>query len=116
MAKTYTYTRPLFRAYPRESTIQPTMEAEIDPTKGRVDPQADPHTLTDGLTNKFIETYWKEGTCPLTTPELKPLNLAVLATASFTKTERRIQAAPTLTPTRTPTRTQTLTLTLTPTL
>jgi GR25 family glycosyltransferase involved in LPS biosynthesis len=93
VAKTYTYTRPLFRAYPRESTIQPTMEAEIDPTKGRVDPQADPHTLTDGLTNKFIETYWKEGTCPLTTPELKPLNLAVIATASFTKTERRIQAA-----------------------
>ena len=93
VAKTYTYTRPLFRAYPRESTIQPTMQEEIDPTKGRVDPQADPHTLTDGLTNKFIETYWKEGTCPLTTPELKPLNLALLATASFTKTERRIQAA-----------------------
>ena len=30
---------------------------------------------------------------PLTTPELKPLNLAVLATASFTETDRRTQAA-----------------------
>ena len=92
-AKTYTYSRPLFRAYPRESTIQPSMEADIDPTKGRVDPGDDPHTLTDGRTNQFIDKYWSGGTglCSLTSPELKPLNLVVLATASFTQTERRIQ-------------------------
>lgn len=82
-AKTYTYTRPLFRAYSRESTIQPVMEKDLDPTKGRVAPGDDPHWATDGLTNKFIGQYWNAGTCPLVNPESKPLNIVVLATTSF---------------------------------
>jgi len=86
-AKTYTYTRPLFRAYSRESTIQPSAEdsgnGQIDPTKGRVAPGDDPHWATDGLTNKFIGSYWSAGTCPLKAPEKKPLNIVILATSSF---------------------------------
>ncbi len=93
VANTYTYTRPLFRAYPRKSTIQPTMENGIDPTKGRVEAGVDPWMVTDGLTNQFNTQYWTGGTCPLSSPQqvAKRLNLAVLATASFSETERRIQ-------------------------
>ena len=92
VAKTYTYTRPLFRAFSRESTIQPSFhegDAKIDPTKGRVESGDDPHWATDGLTNKFINQYWSDplrsSQCPLTAAERSPLKLVVLATAAFSE-------------------------------
>ena len=90
--KTYTYTRPLFRAYSRESTIQPSFhegDARIDPTRGRVESGEDPHWATDGLTNKFIHQYWSDpsrsSNCPLTAPSRSPLKLGILATAAFSE-------------------------------
>ena len=111
-ARTYTYTRPLFRAFPRTSTIQPTTTSSTKGGKGgkggqdmegRVEEGFDPWEMSDGLTNTFASEYWAAGSwekatpttgyCPLTSAKHTQLRVVVLATASFTANERAIQQA-----------------------
>ena len=63
-ARTYTYTRPLFRAYPRNSTIQPSAEGGEggeggkggkggQDMEGRVEAGFDPWEMSDGYARPY---------------------------------------------------------------